>query len=140
MGLIALFVARKLEPIDRNQSPLGVVGRKIRQLVAPSSSYFETGNVKKASENVGSSWRNPHVRAGRSGGPSGPVGSSRESPGRLRRNPDHEGDTSPWKERAIPVPERVSDATDPFAEQRLEVERLLRTAPLPPTGNGERGA
>jgi len=39
-----------------------------------------------------------------------------------------------------PVPERVSDATDPFAEQDLEVEGLFRTVLLPPTGNGERGA
>jgi hypothetical protein len=38
-----------------------------------------------------------------------------------------------------PVPARVSDATDSFAEQHLEVEGRFRTALLPPTGNGERG-
>src|SRR5688572_14219458 len=39
-----------------------------------------------------------------------------------------------------PVPARVSDATDSFAEQDLEVEGRSRTALLPPTGNGEQGA
>lgn len=39
-----------------------------------------------------------------------------------------------------PAPERVSDATDSFAEQDLEVEGRSRTALLPPTGNGEQGA
>jgi hypothetical protein len=38
------------------------------------------------------------------------------------------------------VPERVPDATDPFAEQRLEVEGSTRQTCLSPTSNGERGA
>jgi len=38
-----------------------------------------------------------------------------------------------------PASERVSDATDPYAEQHLEVEAPCRTPSLPPTGNGERG-
>ena len=50
----------------------------------------------------------------------------------------HEGDTSPWKERAIQVPARVPDATDPFAEQRLEVEGSPGKTSPPPTGNGKR--
>jgi hypothetical protein len=59
-------------------------------------------------------------------------------PGRLRRKSDLEGDTSPWKERAIQALARVSDATDPFAEQSLEVEGLSWQTSPPPTGNGKR--
>jgi hypothetical protein len=78
-------------------------------------------------------------RAGRSDPPRG-FRVAPGSPGRLRRKSDHGGGTSPWKERAISMPARVSDATDPFAEQDLEVEGRSRTALLPPTGNGEQGA
>ena len=56
-GLTALFVGRKLEPAGRNQSPGGVVGSKIRQLVAPSSPSSETGSVLEHSERAGSSER-----------------------------------------------------------------------------------
>jgi len=88
--------------------------------------------------------RDSPLRQGRPLGPLrrkvGRVGSPRESPGRLRRKSNLEGDTSPWKERAFQVPERVPDATDSFAEQRLEVEGSTRQTSLSPTSNGERGA
>jgi hypothetical protein len=88
--------------------------------------------------------RDSPLRQGRPLGPLrrkvGRVGSTRESPGRLRRKSNLEGDRSPWKERAFQVPERVPDATDPFAEQCLEVEGSTRQTCLSPTSNGERGA
>jgi hypothetical protein len=84
----------------------------------------------------------PCARAGRSDRSAARwVGSGRPGkPGRLRRKSNLEGDTSPWKERAFQVPARVPDATDPFAEQRLEVEGSTRQTCLSPTSNGERGA
>lgn len=69
----------------------------------------------------------------------GSPGRPREALGGRGGSRTSKGKKSPWKERAIPASERVSDATDPFAVQHLEVEGRCRTALLPPTGNGERG-
>jgi hypothetical protein len=78
-------------------------------------------------------------RAGRSA----PLRGLRVAPGESREAAEEVGPRrgkKPMEGTSDSMPERVSNATDPFAEQHLEVEGLSRTVLLPQTGNGKRGA
>jgi hypothetical protein len=82
-----------------------------------------------------------HRRAGRPLG--SPFGGFRVAPGEAREAAEEVGprrEHKPMEGTSEAAPARVSYATDSFAEQHLEVGCFSRTALLPPTGNGKRGA